>query len=203
MEYVVPLREHSFLSVVPLGERFSLLSGLSPQMFIEDISIQGDPPIRRRLARHGETTLLHNSGVSRRRRDNRGHAQAPEKKEFVLGFPCAHRVLQRDWNQREITRRADRGESLLIPGIQMDAVKDFRSLVFGPPLSKLTVQILPVAQVSDHVDCDLAFPAKFEQDTSNFRQKPHVSGQAFPDKTKDLTCGIVFLAAADAASLKI
>src|SRR5260370_22475559 len=112
MEYVVPLREHSFLSVVPLGERFSLLSGLSPQMFIEDISIQGDPPIRRRLARHGETTLLHNSRVSLRRRDNRGHAQSPEKNEFVLGFPCAHRGLQRHWNQRVITRRAHPAERL-------------------------------------------------------------------------------------------
>src|SRR5260370_13000264 len=105
MEYVVPLREHSFLSVVPLGERFSLLSGLSPQMFIEDISIQGDPPIRRRLARHGETTLLHNSRVSRRRRDNRGHAHAPEKQEFLLAFSSAHRVLHRDWYQRDITCR--------------------------------------------------------------------------------------------------
>src|SRR5260370_33895054 len=91
----------------------------------------------------------------------------------------------------------------LIPGIQMDAVKDFRSLVFGPPLSKLTVQILPVAQVSDHVDCDLAFPAKLKQDTSNFRQKPHVSGHAFSDKTIDLYCRIVFLPADHAAALHI
>jgi len=203
MEYLVPLREHSFLSVVPLSECFSSLSCFSPRLFIGDISIQGGPPILRRLARHGETALLHNSRVSRSRRDNRGHAQAPKKQKFVFRFSCAHRVLQRDWNQSQITRRADRGESLLIPGVQMDAVKDFRSLLFGPPLTKLAVQILPVAQVSYHVDCDLAFSEKFQQDISNFRQKPHVSGQAFPDKTKDLTCGIVFFAAADAASLKI
>src|SRR5260370_3235054 len=176
MEFLVPWREHSFLSVVPFSERFSLLSGLSPHMFIEDISIQGNPPILRRLARHGETALLHNSRVSRRRRDNRGHAQAPEKKEFVLGFPCAHRVLQRDWNQREITCRADRGESLLIPGIQMDSVKNFLTLLFTPPLTKLTVQILAVAPVSDHVDSHLSFPATSHQDISNFRQKLHVSG---------------------------
>src|SRR5258708_25997733 len=144
MEYIVPLREHSFLSVVPLSECFSLLSCFSPRMFIGDIPIQGDPPILRGLAGHGETALLHNSRVGRRRRDNRGHAKAPKKQKFVLWFSRAHRVLQRDWNHRQIACGAERGASLLIPSVQIDRIKDFRSLVFGPSLRESTVQIPPV-----------------------------------------------------------
>src|SRR5262245_56371953 len=106
-KYRVPPLQSFLLAEACLSVRATALARIASGILVADIGFQCVYPFRGRGTCHWQPALAHGSDVSRNGRRQGWHAHAPEDQQLVLRLAPVERIVERDRDQREITRDGD------------------------------------------------------------------------------------------------